>query len=249
MPGYLSQPGVLDKHINKTTIAKPKDNITPKFTRLQYKGNDIYKAALRHSSPYKDINNEELIDIGEAYSNPKSATYNDLDASIMQVIDGDKLSYNSNPSVMQQIADNLGINYSTRNMIENGWNRFAKPVITLYSTMRGGQAIANTGLNKLATIGYRQAARNGNVRALSMYSRLGNNTYNNLIRDVNAIRQAYKADTISDAIDFAANPNINNASPIFADRAMYYTSKVVRNPIMNIIQPIVDGYFNYFQSK
>ena len=150
---------------------------------------------------------------------------------------------------MQQITDNLDIDYPTRNMIENGWNRFVKPVITLYSTVRGGQALVNTGLNKLATIGYRQASITNNVPAMSMYSRLGNNTYNNLMRDANAIRQAYKADAAVDAIDFVSNPTISNASPIIADKATLLASRVTRNPIFNIIQPIVDSYFNYFHNK
>ena len=247
MPGYLSQPGVLDETIGKSTISNSK-NTTPKFTRLQYKGNDVYKGILDRTAPYKDRSTEELIAIGEAYSNPKSSTYNNLDTSIIQG-DGDKLSSNSKPTVMQQVADNLGISYSTRNMIENGWNRFVKPVITLYGTVRGGQALVNTGLNKLATIGYRQAAKTNNVPAMSMYSRLGNNTYNNLMRDVNAIRQAYKADAVSDVIDFASNPTMVNATPVIADKTVQYTSRVTRNPIFNIIQPIVDGYFNYFYNK
>lgn len=248
MPGYLAQPGVLDETIGKSTIANSKKNITPKFTRLQYKGNEVYRAILDRTAPYKDRSTQELIDIKEAYSNPKSSTYNDLDASIIYG-EGDKLSSNSKTPIMHQIVDNLGIDYATRNMIENGWNRFVKPVITLYGTVRGGQALINTGLNKLATIGYRQAAKTNNVPTMSMYSRLGNNTYNNLMRDVNAIRQAYKADTVSDVIDFASNPTMVNATPVIADKTVQYTSRVIRNPIFNIIQPIVDGYFNYFYNK
>lgn len=99
MPGYLSQPGVLDEAIGKSTISNSK-NTTPKFTRLQYKGNDVYKGILDSTAPYKDRSTEELIAIGEAYSNPKSSTYNDLDASIIYG-DGDKLSSNSKPTVMQ----------------------------------------------------------------------------------------------------------------------------------------------------
>ena len=73
MPGYLAQPGVLDETIGKSTIANSK-NTTPKFTRLQYKGNDVYKGILDRTAPYKDRSTEELIAIGEAYSNPKSST-------------------------------------------------------------------------------------------------------------------------------------------------------------------------------
>lgn len=201
---------------------------------------NYYPRGFKYSTP----NNVEQINLKKEYllSDNKQIS-NESTNSINPIYPKDNFIPRQDELIPLNNYTSESIDTNTKNLLSNGWNRFIKPVINIWSTLYGGKTIINSSKNLLGKQLYNIGKNTNNPTLMRRGYNIGQSGYNDIVNNINTYRTASRTNDISDALDYGINKNNSNLQSVTSS---YITKKLLplNANYKNILGGVSDVYYN-----